>query len=117
VHAQLLQRRRGKARAVALGTHDDRVQVVVGEGQPVRGGGVEPPLQRRPRDDDGSGDLALLRPLIHRAGVDEHGAVRHCGTSLLGAEPYQPGSRLRQHVVDRAPRRGHGACGTRVDGP
>ncbi len=107
VHAELLQGGGGQARGVALRAEHDDLQVVAGDRQPRRAGGVEAPLQHVALDDHSAGDLALGGALRGRADVHQDGAGPHRLVGLRRAQPRKPGPGLGQHVID-SPR--HQSC-------
>ena len=101
--AQLLQRRRGQARGVALLADHDHLQVVRRVRQPRVGGGVETPLQHVALDHHRLGQLPLGRPLGGRADVHQHRTALGVRLPRLsGRHPHQAGPGVGQHVVDRA---------------
>ena len=80
--AQLAERRRGEARRVALGAHDDDLLVVVPHlGHGVAALQIEAPLEHVALDDDPEPELAFVGSLALGADVDHEGAG--------GAEPLE----------------------------
>jgi hypothetical protein len=100
VQAQILQRRRGQTRAVALRADDDPGDVVVDRLRYARGrGGVQPPLQVVALDHQRIGQLALLGALPARTGVHQDRAGIHQLRGPLRAGAIQPGPGRGQQFV------------------
>lgn len=91
VQTEILQRRRGKARGVALGAQHHPLDIVVGRlRQSGVTGRVAAPLQHVALDHQRTGQLALECPLGRRPDVDQNRAAIHRRRDRGGLQPAQP---------------------------
>src|SRR5439155_5252240 len=100
--AQLLERKGGKARGVALvADQDDRLIRAGDLGEAVRRGRVEPPLEHVAVHDDGAGKLAVAGALLDRPDVHDQRPQRPQGRELRSRGAMrEPAADPLQDLVD-----------------
>ena len=106
--AEVLQARGRETRRVALGTHEDHHDVVVGcLGHARARRRIEAPLQHVALDEQCTRDRALALPLFDRTGVDEQRAVLDGLGRALGRDALESRACRFEQVVDRGHQPSH----------
>ena len=84
-----------------IADHHDPPVDVVGAGNPVGAGRVQPPLEHVPVNDGCSGKFPITVPLIGRPCIDNKGARCHFPFKIGRLDTIQPDPAFQEQLVDR----------------